>query len=136
LSDRSLTTRHQNKNIPVEPVHPSPPHCAQCAAVPEDGGLVGIVPPVVVVGGFWGADPPKSAGESVLDAPFCKVRLMAVPRYRTLANVPDVLFKLADVRTPFDQAISTVKPPRARKPVTRPSFHEDGIAGRRWISPL
>ena len=55
--------------------------------------------------------------------------------YRILQGPPFVGWIFASVRRLFFQAMSTVKAPRARRPLTRPAGQASGRAGRRCISP-
>jgi len=73
----------------------------------------------------------KFDGVTVLDSPFVNVRFVVFPLYLTFAEVPEVLLITACVNTLLLQAISSVNPPRALKPVTFPSLHAPGMAGKR-----
>ena len=55
--------------------------------------------------------------------------------YRTWQAATPALRISADSSLPFFHSMSTSKPPRARRPLTEPSFHLSGSAGSKLISP-
>ena len=66
---------------------------------------------------------------------FSIVNLIDLPPYMTQLSSPVFEWTVADVSFPSFQAMSTVNPPRAHRPVTFPTFQASGSAGSKRIVP-